>query len=275
MTKGFLTVAQNGTHDYVRLAYALALSLKLSQSKHSDLSVIVNEGDKIPKKYLHAFDKIIYVDKVEDQWKIQNKWQYYWVSPYDETICLDTDMLFFYDISHWWDYLGIYNDIDFTTTTMNYRNQTITSNYYRKTFVENGLPNLYTALFYFKKSKEIEIYFKLVKLIFQNWKDFYTSCLQNPPSRLSGDVVYALAAKIMFPRRWENHLRLTHMRGRLQDATMVGDWNKYLPTFFTKVDKNIGLKVGNYDQRYPFHYIKKNFLTDEVIELYENTIRLL
>jgi len=31
MSKGFLTIAQNGEYDYVRMAYALAMSLKLSQ----------------------------------------------------------------------------------------------------------------------------------------------------------------------------------------------------------------------------------------------------
>jgi hypothetical protein len=30
--RGFFTFAQNGTHDYVRMAYALALSLKATQT---------------------------------------------------------------------------------------------------------------------------------------------------------------------------------------------------------------------------------------------------
>jgi hypothetical protein len=275
MTKGYLTLAQNGTHDYVRMAYALALSLKLSQSKYKNISVIVNKNEEIPERYLKVFDKVIYVDEVEEEWKVQNKWQYFWVTPYDETIVLDADMLFFYDVSYWWDFLGKFNDIDFTTTVMNYRNLPTISTHHRTVFIENNLPNLYTALFYFKKTDEVERFFRLVKLMFQNWEDVYQMTLKNPPKFVSGDVIYALAAITLFNRNWENHLRLTHMRGKIQDESITGDWNKYLPVFFTQLNDRIGLKVSNYDQKYPFHYIKKNFLTNEVIELYENKICLL
>ena len=151
MSKGFLTVAQNGQHDYVQMAYVLGMSLKLSQTKHSNLSVIVNKGEEIPEKYMTVFDKVFYVDEPIEKWKIQNRWNYFWVSPYEETIVLDTDMLFFNDIDIWWECLD-QSEIEFTTTTKNYRGDTITSDYYRKVFTKNKLPNLHTALFYFKKS---------------------------------------------------------------------------------------------------------------------------
>lgn len=274
MNKGFLTIAQNGQHDYVKMAYVLGMSLKLSQEKYNKLSVIVNENEEIPEKYLPFFDKIIYVEKPEEEWKVQNKWQYFGLSPYDETIVLDTDMLFFSDISHWWECLE-QSDLEFTTTVTNYKGEIAESDFYRKTFTKNKLPNLYSALFYFKKTKENEEYFKAVKVIFENWKAFYDKLLKDPPKYLSGDVVYSLAAKIMFNRRWENFLTLTHMRSRLQDETIVDDWNKHLPVFFTSRYGDVQLKVSNFSQIYPFHYIKKDFLNEEVIELYENTIRLL
>ena len=275
--KGFLTIAQNGTHDYVRMAYALAMSLKLSQKKHGRLSIIANKGEEIPDRYKRAFDHIIYIDKTDSEWKVDNKWQYFWLTPYDETIVLDTDMLFFHDISEWWNYLGLYNNLEFTTEIYNFKKEIIVSDYYRKTFTNNHLPNLYTALFYFNKSQDVEEYFKLVKEMFFNWQEFYNKFLQDPPKHLSGDVIYALAAKTMYNRKWKNHLKFVHMRGRLQHPNIVNDWNKYLQSFFTKYQNNIGLKINNYNQVYPFHYIKKNFLNDEVIELYEettNTLRL-
>ena len=274
MSKGFLTIAQNGQYDYVRMAYVLAMSLKLSQSKYNKLSVIVNEKEQIPLKYWKFFDKVIPVEKPDEPWKIQNKWRYFDLSPYDETIVLDADLLYFNDISTWWDCLER-SDIEFTTTTKNYRGETTTSDYYRKTFTANKLPNLHTALFYFKKTDEIENYFKFVKLIFENWKEFYDKFLKNPPKFLSGDVAYALAAKIIFNRKWDTFLTFTHMRGRLQDSDIVDDWNKELPSFFTDYHGKIELKVSNFNQIYPFHYIKKDFLSEEVVELYEDKIRLL
>ncbi len=268
MSKGFLTIAQNGQYDYMRMAYALALSLKESQSKYNKLSVILNENQKIPSKYKKVFDEIIFVKKPEEAWKIQNKWMYYWATPYDETIVLDTDMLLFDDISTWWECLER-SDIEFSTTTKNYRGETTTSDYYRKIFTTNKLPNLHTALFYFKKTNEIENYFKFVKLIFENWQKFFDKFLKDPPKFLSGDVAYALAAKIIFNRKWDTFLTFTHMRSRLQDDDIVSNWNKELPSFFTDYHGKIELKINNFNQIYPFHYIKKDFLNDEVIKLYE------
>ena len=268
MSKGFITIAQNGQYDYVRMAYALALSLKESQSKYDKLTVVANQNEEIPKKYLKVFDKVIYTTKPKEPWKIQNKWRYFWYTPYDETIVLDSDMLFFNDISTWWKCLER-SQIEFATTTKNYRGKTTTSNYYRTTFTANRLPNLHTALFYFKKTEEVYEYFKLVKLIFENWEAFYEKFLKIPPKFLSGDVAYALAAKIFFNRKWDTFLTFTHMRSRLQDDDIVSDWNKELPSFFTDYHGKIELKVSNFNQIYPFHYIKKDFLSEEVIELYE------
>ena len=274
MSKGFITIAQNGQYDYVKMAYVLAMSLKLSQSKYSKLTVVVNENEEIPEKYLKVFDKVIYTKKPKKSWKIQNKWRYFWYTPYDETIVLDTDMLFFHDIDTWWECLED-KEIEFTTSTENYRGKTTTSDYYRKVFTNNTLPNLHTALFYFKKTEEVYNYFLLVKIIFENWKVFYDKFLKDPPKFLSGDVAYALAAKIFFNRKWDTFLTFTHMRSRLQDDDIVSNWNKELPSFFTNYHGKIELKVNNFNQIYPFHYIKKDFLNEEVIELYEDSIRLL
>jgi len=277
MSKGFLTLAQNGKNDYVKMAYVLSMSLRLSQKEINKLSVIVNKDNKIPDKYIKLFDKIIYVDKINDDWKINNKWQFFELTPYDETIILDSDMLFFNDISTWWELLSIY-DISFTTKVRNYRNEFTTSDYYRKVFTNNKLPNFYTALFYFKKTKEIEQYFKLVKIIFKNWKEFYNKFLKNPPNFLSSDVVFAIAAKIQFDYNWKfrsNFLSFIHMRSRIQDDDIMSDWNKELSTFFTNYHGKIELKINNFNQIYPFHYIKKNFLSKEVIKIYEEKICLL
>jgi len=273
MRRGFLTIAQNGKNDYVKMAYVLAMSLKISQLKYSDFSIAVNKGEEIPDKYKRVFDKIIEIENVKSTWKVQNKWRYFEITPYDETIVLDSDMLFFHDITTWWECLEG-KELEFATKTVNYRGNITTSDYYRRAFTNNKLPNLHTALFYFKKTKSVENYFDFVKIIFENWKMFYDKLLKEEPRFLSGDVAYALAAKIIFNRNWDNFLTFVHMRSRLQDRGILSNWNKELQVFFTNYHKKIELKVNNFNQMYPFHYIKKNFLNDEVIELYENTLHL-
>src|SRR5690606_10762883 len=112
MSKGYLALAQNTKKDdYVRMAYALALSIKNSQSKVDKFCLATDMDPKdIPAKYKQVFDDIVpipWIDHAADsKWKIENKWKYYYMTPYDETVVLDTDMLFPADISAWWDNLS-------------------------------------------------------------------------------------------------------------------------------------------------------------------------
>ena len=57
MSDGFCLLAQNNsTVDYVKQAYALAVSIH-KFNKGQNISLITN--DKVPEKYEHVFDKII------------------------------------------------------------------------------------------------------------------------------------------------------------------------------------------------------------------------
>jgi len=275
-TKGFLTIAQNGKYDYVRMAYALAMSLKLTQKTNNKLSVIVNKDSEIPEKYRKVFDKVIPIDVPKEDWKIQNKWRYFELTPYDETIVLDTDMLFFHDYTIWWKILQNGPDINFTTSVRNYRGELITSDFYRLVFTLNQLPNVYTALFYFRKTKKVDDYFHWLQLIFENWKEAYGRLLKEPPDFLSGDIAYAIVAKTFLEEYGGNVLTFIHMRSKLQNENFFKPWNKELSSFFTTYHGPIELKVNNFNQIYPFHYLEKDFLTDEVIKLYEEKmLRLL
>ena len=95
MSKGFVVLAQNTSNvDYVKQAYALALSIKFSQKTVKSISIITN--DVVPDEYKDVFDTIIpipWVDDAQDkEWKVENRWKIYHVTPYEETIVLDTDM---------------------------------------------------------------------------------------------------------------------------------------------------------------------------------------
>jgi hypothetical protein len=58
MSKGFLIFAENtDSCNYVKQAYALALSIKASQHTVTNVSLMTN--DIVPKQYQSAFDKII------------------------------------------------------------------------------------------------------------------------------------------------------------------------------------------------------------------------
>ena len=42
MSKGYFAIVQNGTHDYVRMAYALAMSIASTQKSVRKLSIAID-----------------------------------------------------------------------------------------------------------------------------------------------------------------------------------------------------------------------------------------
>lgn len=279
-SKGFLILAQNNSDtDYVRQAYALALSIKKSQKNINNVTIATDV--KLDKKYLDLFDHVVdipWLDHAKDShWKIENKWKYYYMSPYDETIVLDADMIFPRDISYWWDILS-QKEMWFASSPRTYRGEIITSTTYRETFRSNNLPNIYTTFMYFKKTEMVSEIFKLVELIFNNWERFYYEYLdETRPKNLSGDVAYALAIKIL---SLENDVcdrmnivpTFVHMKSYLQnvDRKLITEkWTDHFPTYFSSDGT---FKIGNYEQILPFHYHIKTWLTDEIIQILESNV---
>lgn len=287
MSKGFFTIAQGD--QYIRFAYALGLSLKLSQSKVSALSIGITPGTVVPDRYKAAFDQIIEIPwgdhAANSQWKLENEWKAIHMSPYDETVKLDADMLFLTDISEWWNILGK-SDVVFATEASTYRNEKVESDYYRKVFTANDLPNVYTAFFYFNKSDKAFELFKLAEHIYFNWERYFFEFLEpdNRPTYVSTDVVFALAAKILDTLQLNQnpHIEIptfVHMKTQLQKWELEAnskfmipeEWNKVIQTYF---NNDCELFIGNYRQTLPFHYHLKDWLTDEMIETMEKRLGL-
>jgi len=272
--KGYLVIAQNsGEHDYIRMAYALALSIKNTQSEVNQFAIAVDNVDDVSDEYKKVFDHIIEIpwedDAKDTAWKINNKWKYFYMTPFEETVVLDTDMIFTHDISYWWDILST-KDMWFTTQPRTYKNQTITSDAYRKVFTSNNLPNLYTAFMYFKKSKLASEVFSMTHDIFEDWENFYYNFLEEDrPKQLSGDVAYALAVKILdVEQDVTDNLDMPcfiHMKSKVQNiktAIVTEDWTNHVPSYFTSDCK---LKINTFEQILPFHYHIKSWLTNDII----------
>jgi hypothetical protein len=280
MSKGYLILAQDTEKDdYHRMAYALALSIKNTQKTVNNVCLATDmDIDSLPEKYKEVFDDIVpipWTDHAEhSQWKIENKWKYYHMSPYYETVVLDSDMIFPTDISDWWSILST-KDMWITNKPRTFKGDIITSTKYRDAFVSNQLPNVYTAFMYFKKTEQVAGVFKLTEIIFNNWERFYYEFLdENRPKFLSGDVAYALAIKILGIEdecfgNTETFPTFVHMKAYLQgipEHAISEDWTKHIPTYF----HNDGtFKIGNYAQTVPFHYHIKTWLTDDIIEILE------
>lgn len=283
--RGFFTFAQNTDNtDYIRLAYGLALSLKHTQSDIPYLSIGVTEGTVVDPKYSWAFDNIITIpwgdDAKDSSWKLQNEWKTPWMTPYYETIKLDCDMLFFSDITHWWEaFEESSQNLIFTNKVLTWRGEIILDDYFRKTFTVNNLPNIYTGFSYIRKSEEVFNIFQMAKMIFWNWEKFFEIFLhyKERPTIPSTDVIFALVMKLMDYDQNSYTIRdcptFTHMKSRLQGwkkEPINEDWRDHLGVFFTP---NGECKLGNHKQTYPLHYHLKDFLTDEMIRYYEGLVK--
>lgn len=198
------------------------------------------------------------------------------LSPWDETICLDADMLFFRDYSHWVEYFIENSQLYVANDAYTYRGEVITNDFYRKTFTKNQLPNLYSFYTFFKKdSKMVRDFFELGRYIIKNPIEFSNLFLENhKPKILGTDEAFALSAKILdisdqiaykldFPR-------VVHLKGQVQDFpwpsdTATDDVGFYL-NYYGK------LKIGNYQQHDIVHYVEKDLMTNEAVSTLEEII---
>lgn len=276
MSKGFLVLAQNtNDYSYVDQAYALALSIKLSQKEHS-ISLVTN--DPVPERYKKVFDKIIEIPWIDGRastrYRTENRWKLYHVTPYDETIVVDSDMLFLEDISQWWKYCENY-DLKFCSKIKNYKLEYITDTVFRKAFISNNLTNPYFALHYFKKSDQAHDFYKVLEFVCNNWEWCWTKFApveyQKWPSM---DLATAVAIEI-----FGNHeqlvdvncpLEFIHMKSAIQGWPILSEsWQDVIPHILTS---NGELVVGNIKQTKIFHYIEKNFINDSMIKKLEGIV---
>ena len=282
MSKGYIVIAQNNdTTDYLQQAYALALNLKLTQSTVNNLTVCVDATTRklIKPKHKAVFDNIVDIpwqdDAKNDQWKINNKWKYYYMTPYDETVILDTDMMFPTDVSNWWDIMS-QQDVWATTQVRTYRGEIVQSNFYRKFFTANNLPNVYTAFFYFKKCDLASELFAMIEIIFQHWQRMFFKYMPNGnPDKLSGDVAFALAMQLLgiehlcTRENIDSVPTFIHMKSHVQnipDTRISETWTETLPTYYNTYKD---FKIGNFQQLLPFHYVEKDWISNTMLKQME------
>lgn len=279
MSQGYFTFAQYSEKfgNYPRMAYALALSLKASQTKGpTDLTVGMTEADLdvLPRHYLDVFNVEIipWTDEaVMHNWKLQNEWKVYHMTPYDETIKLDADMLFTQDVNHMWEVLGARNfPVAICNTVYTFRNQVADDIYYRKAFRINNFYNAYSALTYFRKSHKAQEFYLQVEDIYHYWEKYAHEFMRHNGNDVAyTDEVYGMAVKTL---NWDNQVRppsnfgFVHLKSKCQGLLdwQVSDtsFTNYLDSSFTDTGD---MYINNYLQTKPIHYVDKDWCTDELI----------
>ena len=270
MSNGICILAQNNkTTNYVEQTYALALSV-LANAPTTNISIITD--DIVPAFYKDVFDKIIPIPwgdaASETDWKIDNRWKLYHTTPYHNTIVFDADMLVLDDITPVWNNL---HNLSFATNIKTYRNEPITSRYYRKAFDANNLPDVYTGMYQFSKGNEAYDFFKLLDVIMQNWNVFYKKYAANSIQNWNSvDLSAAIALKILDSHNIalnnNSMLSFTHMKSQAQHFEYVpNNCTDALPVDFG----NNNIYINGYKQSGVLHYVEDAFLTTDMLKWLE------
>lgn len=257
--KGVCIFAQNNDKvNYVSQATDLALSIKKFNPAER-VSIITNDIviDKV-------FDHVVSIpnDSTDkNSWRIENRAKIFDLTPYEETIVFDSDVLLTHSTEYLWNNLED-KDLYFTTEVINHRgNVILEDNVHRKTFIENDLPNIYSAFFYFNKNNKNKEFFDLLKLIVNHYKEVYDLITPNHKQNFcSIDVSIAICCKILNITIPKNLWPVIHMKTPLQDLQRVKNWSESL-LCYANTD---GLFVNNYRQYGVFHYVDKDFVNQDV-----------
>jgi hypothetical protein len=273
MNFGYLIVVSTSeTADYLKLAYALALSIKNTQKPGYDKVALVIDNKKAVDDLNSpwVFDEVI-------EWKQETFWDgRSWMdklSPWEYTVCLDADILFLRDYSHWIDYFISNCELYVANKSYTYRGEIVTNDFYRKTFVKNSLPNLYSFFTFFKKDSGLATeFFTLGRYILKNPLEFSNTFLSNYKPKIIGtDEAFALSAKILdiadiiaYPLDFP---KVIHLKGQIQNWPWPADVvTNHVGFYFNKLGN---LKIGNFQQYDIVHYVEKDLIADEALSILE------
>jgi len=266
---GYLTVACNSDEvDYLQLAYVQALAVKRTQ-KNNKFAVVVDKSTKkkISEKHTKVFDYII--ESPEHTYGPFGTESFLFeLTPFKETIKLESDLLLTRTIDHWIHAFRL-RDIVLSTGCKNYLQENSQVRKYRRVFDDNHLPDVYNGLMYFRFTKTAKDFFDQAKLIFANWesiKNNLKNCREDTPST---DLVFALAARLIgedlctLPSA--DFINFVHMKPAINyfDNELT-----FQEVFVSEFDQGM-IRINNINQYHPLHYYDKNFITQDLIDYYE------
>jgi len=274
--QGFMTIAQNTADvDYLRLAYVQAMSIKLTMpGSLYAVAVDRNTLEQVTEQHRKVFDYVITIenDLAQDEtWKLSNEWQAFYLTPFKETIKLESDIVFTRSIAHWWTAFRLKNVV-LSTGCRDYKQELSNSREYRKLFDDNELPDTYNGLMYFRYTREATQFFTLAEQIFKNWAylrdNVLLNCRDDNPTT---DVVYALTAKLIGVEDCTlsmDFINFVHMKPAINKWTST-PWPELV---MCETDLPM-VRIANTNQYHPIHYHEKTWVTDELVKEYENELR--
>ena len=240
---------------YIKASKTLAASIK-KHNKHNKTCIITdNHMLQIPNAVKNVDHLILF--EGNSQGKFDKEWQVFKLSPFTHTIKLEADMVFTQNTDWWWNDLYQW-DIVHSYDCRNYKDNIVKNTKYRKLFIENNLPNIYSGLTYFRKSIWAMKYYLLCKRLTEKWPQVRDNCLINCfDEEPTTDVIYALANKMLDPfeilkvdYEW---FKFVHNKNDVNGLTPLYNNNDFLQTY----KQGDAYYLGGYKQSRIWHYYEK------------------
>ncbi len=206
MTKGVLIFAFNNSEiDYVSIAAYAAKRVK--QFLNLPVSIVTDQSSYDTSTFENVFDKVIVDNDTSTQvkrfyngsdsyksatWRNASRSTCYDLTPYDETLVIDSDFIINSDfLKYCWeqpnDFLIYNNSLDLAswrdTSEFEYISQ-------------YSIKFYWATVFFFRKNKKTELFFKLVNHIKTNW-DYYQKLYQLPSIKFRNDHAFSIAIHIL------------------------------------------------------------------------------
>lgn len=266
---------------YLKITFALALSIKKTQKDNPKICVITN--CQVPKEFKFVFDDVIYyTPKSENRFLGYDRAFIYDLSPYDETVHIESDSLVFDDLSHWW---NIFRNnecyLKFARQMIGVDGNPIRHEKHpthRLHCKINELPSdLRCAIFWFRKNEKTKILFDEVKNIYR-YADTY---LQKHSPHITFDlssfdnlITLASVETKLYDEivDRENIIKFCHAKKEtcIEGYDLQNSWFENL---FWEFDKFGNLKIDGCRQKYVFHYYRKDWI-EKYFDLIINTLSL-
>jgi hypothetical protein len=252
LDKGYLIIAnQSPEVDYLCCARVLAKSIRLY---HPTADITLASNDAEPSL---VFDRVVPLPHpmIADN-PFSYDWQSYEVSPYHETIKLEADMVITQPIDHWWTLLRK-REMVVSTGCYDFRGKLATSRHYRRIFDENGLPDAYNAITYWRKSQLAQDFFRLCSFLYAAWPQVATTLRFAKSDTGSTDLVYAVACRLLGVERTTlpaTYPKIVHMKQAI-NRLQTQDWTKEL---IWEIERD-NFRINTIAQRHPVHYHIKDF----------------
>lgn len=264
--QGYLIIARNSANtDYVQCARVLAKSIRhVEPAAKICLVTDSEETDPVfdfvkPFPYAPTDDNPFAVD-----------WQAYWASPFRETMKLEADMIVPRSLESWWPLLR-HKEVVIAQGCYDFRGNVAKSRRYRRVFDENGLPDLYNAITYWRLSDAARDFFSALSLTFATWPTIQPLLKFADKDDGSTDLMYAITAQLIGPDRLTLPPscpvpRMVHMKPAI-NATSQDDWAREMTWELTPDE----FRINAIAQHHPVHYYSKT-LAKELEPIYDRLL---